>query len=76
MARIEQLPKKDRQSSSRHKIAEASYSSFEIDGEKFLQIDTYGTADREMPGKISQSLQFDKEAAMALMKLIKSEFSL
>ena len=31
---------------------------FERDGKSYLQLDTYGSADRKIPGKVSQSIQF------------------
>ena len=54
----------------------ATYSSFVTGGKKYFQIDTYGKADRAMPGKISQSLQFDKSSAESLIALLKKEFNL
>lgn len=47
-----------------------------MDGEKYVQIDTYGRIDRENPEKISQSIQFDKETATFLVNLLKEEFEL
>ena len=32
-----------------HDSIDATYSTFESDGKKFVQIDTYGGAEREMP---------------------------
>ncbi|MBI1365043.1 MAG: methionyl-tRNA formyltransferase [Alphaproteobacteria bacterium] len=48
-----------------HKEIEATYTPFHTDGKTFLQIDTYGTKERENPGKKSQSLQLDKTGAAA-----------
>ena len=53
-----------------------TYSSFEHEGRKYFQIDTYGRADREMPEKISQSIQLDKDSAQLLVDLLKKEFDL
>ena len=39
------------------------------DGEKFLQINTMGSADREIPGKVSQTLRLSKEAVEQLAEL-------
>lgn len=36
-----------------------------------MQIDTYGKNDREIPGKESQSIQFDKERTKVLVDLLK-----
>ena len=32
--------------------------SIEVDGEKYFQLDTYGKSEREMPEKISQTIQY------------------
>lgn len=55
----------------------ATYTMFDtVDGEHYVQIDTYGKNDREIPGKASQSIQFDKESAKFLVDLLKKEFDL
>ncbi len=59
-----------------HDKVYATYTSFEMDGKHYLQIDTYGKSDREIPGKISQSFQFDKGSAKYLIDLLKSEFEI
>ena len=51
-----------------HDKVHATYTIFEIGGEKYVQIDTYGRIDRENPEKISQTLQFDKATAEFLIK--------
>jgi len=61
---------------SKQKPVEATYSSFELDGERLFQIDTYGSAERKLVGKRSQSLRFDRQAASKLIKLLKQEFEL
>jgi hypothetical protein len=40
-----------------------------------LQIDTFGSESREFPGKISQTLQFDREAAMKLKTILDRVYS-
>jgi hypothetical protein len=42
----------------------------------FIQIDTYGREDREIPGKKSQTIQLDREGALALFAILKREFNL
>jgi hypothetical protein len=54
----------------------AKYSSFERDGQTILQIDMYGRASREHPGKLSQTIQLDAEGAAALSKILQREFGL
>lgn len=57
-----------------HDRVNATYTVFEKDGKKYLQIDTYGRIERENPEKISQSIQLDKETARFLTDLIETEF--
>lgn len=52
------------------------YIIVETDGRKLLQLNTYGSADREMPDKISQTLQFDERTALNLFNILKKEFGL
>lgn len=70
MARVENLTPKLIERPSRHGEVEATYSVVEVNGEKMLQIDTYGTADRQIPGKVSQSLQFGPKGIAALRQLL------
>jgi hypothetical protein len=76
LAKVEKFKKAVRQRNSVHKPVHAEVHDFEIDGRKYLQIDTYGKVDREIPGKISQSFQFDREAAVLLKKLLESTFKI
>ena len=57
-----------------HDAIDASYTTFERDGRKFLQIDSYGRAEREAPGKKSQSLQLDKKSARELFDMLRDFF--
>jgi hypothetical protein len=60
---------------SRHTEAEGTYSIVqEADGEKVLQIDTYGSKDRRFPGKVSQSIRFSREGLKQLRKILKEHF--
>jgi hypothetical protein len=57
-----------------HDEISASYSVFERDGRRFIQIDSYGRDEREIPGKKSQTIQLDKDGAQQLYTILKSEF--
>jgi len=46
----------------------------EFDGKRVLQLNTYGSSSREIPDKLSQTLQFDEAAALQLFRMLKSEF--
>jgi hypothetical protein len=59
-----------------HREIKASYSVFEYDGRVFVQIDSFGTEDRQIPGKKSQTIQLDRQGAEALVKILKTAFSL
>jgi hypothetical protein len=50
-------------------------STFQTDdGKTVLQLDTYGSEDREFTDKVSQSIQFDEAAAAQLLQLIRDTF--
>ena len=66
----------DKDRNTIHTKVYTTYTAFEADGQKYLQIDTYGKSGREMPEKISQSIQFDKDSAQFLMELLRKEFDL
>lgn len=78
MAQIDLLRTKRRSKNRNvvHDKVSCSYTSFENKGIKYLQIDTYGSMERETPGKLSQSIQFDKESAKFLVDLLITEFKL
>jgi hypothetical protein len=57
-----------------HDEIKATYTTFRHDDRVFIQIDSYGRDDREVPGKKSQSIQLDREAALALFNILKREF--
>ena len=48
--------------------------AIEVDGEKFIQIDTYGSKNREIPDKLSQSLRLTEAAFNQLKKLGENHF--
>lgn len=59
-----------------HEKVYTTYTTFEHDGSKYVQFDTYGRVGREMSEKISQSIQLDRETAAYLIGLLKEEFKL
>ena len=74
MAMIGRFVEGQMERNSVHDEIEAKYVIFEHDGRSFLQIDTYGRASREMPGKKSQSIQLDRDSGLALIKILKRAF--
>jgi hypothetical protein len=75
MALVRRFERKDMQRNSLHEEIEASYTVFDQGDRVLLQIDTYGRNDREIPGKKSQSIQLDRDGALALFKILKREFA-
>lgn len=78
MAQINLLKirKIDKNRNNVHDKVFSTYTVFENSGEKYIQIDTYGRDEREMPEKASQSLQFDRETAKYFVNLLVKEFKL
>lgn len=73
---IRNLTKVNKERNTVHDQVYATYTVFDSNGEKYLQIDTYGKATRDNPEKISQSFQFNREAATCLANLLIKEFEL
>jgi hypothetical protein len=57
-----------------HKPVSCGWQAFSSDGQTVLQLDTYGSEERQILGKVSQSIQLDREGAAALLKLIRQSF--
>jgi hypothetical protein len=74
MALIRRFEKKRMDRNSLHEEIEATYTVFERDGRKLIQVDSYGRDDRAIPGKKSQTFQLDREGAEALFQILKTEF--
>lgn len=67
----------DKSSNNVHRVVESTYTVFkDSNGQKYFQIDTYGSENREIKNKVSQSIQFDDETAHFLIKLISKELDL
>lgn len=70
------LKKLEKTRNTIHQQVQATYTVFEKNEERLFQIDTYGSPNRKMPEKISQSIQFDKKMAKYLIQLLSKEFNL
>ncbi|MEN4046577.1 hypothetical protein [Sulfurimonas sp. NWX367] len=55
---------------SKHNEVECTYTIIENEDGKFLQIDTYGSENRQIKGKKSQSIRFSKDAINQLKNII------
>jgi hypothetical protein len=73
---LESIKKIEKYRNTIHDKVHTTYTTFEMNGEKFVQIDTYGRIDRENPEKISQSFQLDRATARFIVNLLCSEFDL
>ena len=58
-----------------HKAVRADYNVVIHDGQKYVQINTYGAADRKTEGA-SQIIQLNAESAKQLIDILKSEFGI
>ena len=76
MALVTKFEKLDSERHQLHEEVEARYTVFERDGKGFVQVNTYGTPSREMPGKVSQSIQLDRRGAEQLARILKQAFNL
>lgn len=75
MAFVRQVELDDRSVKSLHPTqVVCKYMVSETNGKKVLQLNTYGSDSREIPGKLSQTLQFDEAAAKQLAAIIAREF--
>ncbi len=73
MALIKKLNSIKMDRNSVHGTVDATYSSFQDkSGVKYLQIDTYGSRTRKIPGKKSQSIQLGPEAQRQLKDILRS----
>ena len=69
MAIIRKFEELELKANARHSETHGGWSIQGQDGEKFLQINTMGSADREIPDKVSQTLRLSKEAVEQLAQL-------
>lgn len=73
---ISNIRKIEKQRNTIHSKVKCTYTIFENSRNKYVQIDTYGNIDREIPEKISQSIQFDRKTAIFLSQLLIEEFNI
>ncbi len=57
----------DKERNTVHESVDATYCSFTKGEEKYFQIDTYGSENRQLKDKISQSIQIDCSMAIELL---------
>ncbi len=59
-----------------HQQVEAKYSFFNDNGVNYFELETFGSTNRENPGKQSQIIQFDEATAKVLVNLLIDKFKL
>lgn len=75
MAIVNEIKLKIIEKDARHTDAECTYSIIESpDGIRFLQLDTYGSKSRKMPGKVSQSIRFSPRGLAQLKQILNQYF--
>jgi hypothetical protein len=55
-------------------VASCLYDFYDVDGERLLQINTYGRAGRQTPEKPSQVVQLDEDGARRLRAVLNEAF--
>ena len=76
MALIRDFEPLDLERKQLHQEVDARWTSYEIDGVGFVQINTYGRPDREFPEKLSQTIQLDRRAAEQLVAILRKAFKI
>lgn len=74
MALIAKFESTSSDTQSIHGQVACGYRAFTADGRRILQLDTYGSAQRKITGKVSQSIQLEAEEAHQLIEIIRDSF--
>jgi len=75
MALITELTRISKDRQTVHGAVECGYSVFTgTDGERYLQLETFGSKERKVSLKTSQVLQLNAQSAMELKRLIEETF--
>ena len=74
MALITQITELHKERNQVHGAVDCGYTVFEAAGLRYLQLDTYGSVERQIPGKTSQSIQLNATSAARLKTLIEKAF--
>jgi hypothetical protein len=74
MALIREFQQIHKESNRVHDAVECGWAIFEHRGATYLQLDTYGSRGRQIPGKVSQSIQLDAASAAELSRIIRRTY--
>lgn len=58
----------NKESNRVHKTVNATFTEFICNDEKYFQIDTFGSDDRQIKGKVSQSFQISENSLREIIK--------
>ncbi len=73
MAVVRKLKREPLQRESKHTEVDCTYCVVSSPEGRFLQVDTYGSNERQERGKKSQSIRFSPEAIAQLRQILASE---
>ncbi|MFI2640366.1 hypothetical protein [Kitasatospora sp. NPDC018614] len=74
MALIKEFQQVPSDTQQLHGPVSCGYRSFTVGGRRVLQLDTYGSPERQIQGKISQTVQLDADSARKLLEIISEAF--
>ncbi len=74
MAIVHRLVSQELEVETPHTHVEGTFSVVNQDGQRCLQIDTYGSSGRKIPGKKSQSIRFAPSALEQLRRILQEHF--
>jgi uncharacterized protein (DUF1810 family) len=75
MALVTSLEPSQKERTTVHRPTRCLYAIVEGDaGQRYLQLDTLGSEERQFTEKVSQSVQFDRKAAEQLLQLLRQTF--
>lgn len=74
MALVRNVEEVSRERTTVHEPVECSCAIFDANGQRYLQLDTFGSPTRKLKNKVSQALQFDLAGARRLRALLDKAF--
>jgi hypothetical protein len=74
MALIERFEQRPLEPTRMHAPVTCGYRTVAIGSVRILQLETYGSETRQIPGKVSQVLQLDEGAARELKRILELAF--
>jgi hypothetical protein len=57
-----------------HGKVTCGYRWFDVGADRYMVLETFGSVGRQIPGKVSQSIQLDRAAASVLKALLERGF--